>query len=81
MVEGNLVFYLNEHPKVLAYTRKCKEETLFVIANYSKEESEVLIPSVLSAKSATLLLANTEREELKERMVLAPWECAVFSLQ
>lgn len=82
ITEGDLQFYLENHPQLLVYTRSCEEETLLVVANYSGEKAAVSLPCVLANGNWKRILSNTDgRSAAFGRSELAPWEVEVYQLQ
>ena len=78
IIDGKLEFLLENHPRMIVYLRKCKEETLLVIANKSDEEVPVEMPE----GNWTRILTNREETEpsLHGRKVWLPWEAEVYVL-
>ena len=82
IVEGDLQFYLENHPQLLVYTRQCEEETLLVVANYSGQKAAVSLPCVLSNGNWTRILTNTEGScAAFGRGEMAPWEVEVYKMK
>ncbi|MBR2635140.1 MAG: alpha-glucosidase [Clostridia bacterium] len=82
VVEGELSFYLEDHPQILCYTRSCEAETLLVIANFGPTEAELSLPEKLSSCRAERILTNCpETAPNLESRTLLPWEAAVYRLE
>ncbi len=82
ILDGDMQFWLEDHPQVLMYTRSCPEQTMLVIANKSGEQSTLQLPEALAGKQWKRLLANrTDLEASLDRpRALAPWEVEVYSM-
>ena len=81
IIEGDLQFYVENHPQLLVYTRQCEAETLLVIANYSGEKAKLTLPCVFKNGQWKRILSNTEgRPALAGRDELAPWEVEVYQM-
>jgi len=81
IIEGDLEFFLTDHPKVLMYTRKCLRETLLIIANYSDEATAVELPAELQTMQWKRILTNREDTvpSLDGRNTWLPWEAEVYT--
>lgn len=82
IVDGDLRFYLEDHPTVIMYTRKCARQTLLVIANYSEEKSRFNLPEKLYKCSWGRILTNYEKMApvLADNRELLPWETEVYEM-
>ena len=80
--DGDLHFYLEEDPRIIAYTRGNEQETLLVLANLSGEDSPLELPAQLTGKNWELLFSGRPEAAcgLKEMRVLEAWQSAVFLL-
>lgn len=81
ILDGDLKFYLQDHPDVLMYTRSCARETLLIIANKSDNRVDIEIPEELEDRKRKRILSN--REDLApstNRTQWEPWECEVYTI-
>lgn len=81
ILDGDLQFCDGDHPQVIAYTRRCADQTLLVIANRSSEPAVFELPEALKAHSwkAELGSYSGDVHDLNDAQ-WQPWECAVYSL-
>ena len=82
ITEGNLEFFLKDHPSVIMYTRRCEGNSLLIIANKSSEKVSVEIPDELKINKAERILTNYESStpSLEGKREWFPWECEVYKL-
>ena len=82
ITEGNLEFFLKDHPSVIMYTRRCEGDSLLIIANKSSEKVSVEIPDELKSYRIERVLTNYESStpSLEGRLEWLPWECEVYKL-
>jgi len=82
MVDGNIEFYLMDHPQMVVYTRKCARETLLVVANFSNETVKLSIPEELCKNKWKRILTNRKdtAPSLEGREEWLPWEAEIYSL-
>lgn len=82
ITEGNLEFFLKDHPSVIMYTRRCEGDSLLIIANKSSEKVSVEIPDELKSYRVERVLTNYESStpSLEGRLEWLPWECEVYKL-
>ncbi len=82
IIDGDLTFYLEEHPHVIMYTRQCARQTLLVIANRSHESPAVELPQELKDYAWKRILTNREDTvpSLEGGRDWLPWEVEVYSL-
>jgi len=81
IVEGDLKFYLEEHPQVFLYTRSCDKETLLVIANKSNSPADVQLPDALTGNWQRILTnLDGTVPSLDGRAQWLPWETEVYIL-
>ena len=82
IVEGNLAFLLDGHENIIMYLRRCEKQTLLVIANYSKEVSELEVPECIAAKEWNRLLTNMSNTLplLSCDRKLLPFETEIYEL-
>lgn len=83
IIEGDLSFYLEDHPSVIMYTRKCDSEVLLVVANYSEKTAEFSLPDALNCGKFSRLLSNypNESPSLSAKRSLLPWEAEIYKLE
>ncbi len=82
--EGSIKFILESDEKVLAYTRSYENTKLIVLNNFYGEETAVNLPKDLiddCVKSSILLSNYSDSEELKEGIVLRPYESIVYYVE
>ena len=83
IIDGDLQFYLHDHPQVILYTRRCARQTLLVIANKSDLTLPVQIPEELKQFSWKRLLSN--REDTVPSMAGSrqwlPWEAEIYTIE
>ena len=82
IIDGDLKFYLEDHPEIITYTRACARETLLVIANHSEKEVKMQMPEELLSNKWNRLLANypDTKASLDSVRTLRPWEVEVYEL-
>ena len=80
ILDGDLQFYLEEHPNVLMYTRRCARQALLVIANKGDEPAAVQLPEELKARKWERILTNYEdtAPSVDGRETWLPWEAEVY---
>jgi oligo-1,6-glucosidase len=81
VIEGTLEFLLEGHPQMIVYLRKCREETLLILANKSDEEVPVGIPERIAGQRWKRILTNRENTEasLDGRESWLPWEAEIYA--
>jgi len=81
VLEGDLEFLLKDHLSMLVWLRRCEEETLLVIANYSGETVKPTLPKSILEQSWKRILSNrpetTPSIHLKRDWL--PWEAEVYT--
>ena len=82
ILDGELIFYLEDDPRIIAYTRENADETLLVLANLSGEEAPLSLPEELCMKARKLLFSGRPElsGDLREKKTLSPWESEVYLL-
>jgi len=82
ILDGDLEFLLDEHPRMVVYLRRCARETLLVIANDSGESVPVEISEELREYEWERILANCPEEipSLEGRREWLPWEAEIYTL-
>ena len=79
ILDGDLRFYLEDHPGILLYTRCCPRQQMLVIANKSDDAAEFALPQELQQGRWEQVLTNYPgREDTLEKGQMRPWECCVF---
>ena len=83
ILSGKIVFYLENDPRIIAYTRENEDEMLLILANLSGEEAPLSLPEELSERRWKLLFQGRPEcpKELSGKKILAPWESAVYRLE
>ena len=75
---------LEEHNKVLAYTRSYDNKKLIVLSNFYGEEEKVNISKELLSNNekVDILISNyKDSSELKEQIILRPYESIVYYIE
>ena len=82
IVDGDLRFWLEDHERILLYTRSCMRQTLLIVANYSGESVELALPEELGQKRWKRLLTNKKETQpaLYGNRDLLPWEVEIYEL-
>ena len=82
ILDGDLRFWLENHEKILLYTRSCMRQTLLIVANYSGESAELALPEELGQKHWKRLLTNKKETQpaLYGNRDLLPWEVEIYEL-
>jgi oligo-1,6-glucosidase len=82
ILDGELCFYMENDPQIVAYTRENEEEILLILANLSGEAAELNLPGALTGKNWKLLFAGRPECSfgLKAKKSMAPWESEVYLL-
>ncbi|MBE6557316.1 MAG: alpha-glucosidase [Ruminococcaceae bacterium] len=82
IIDGDLRFWLTDHPDVIMYTRACARETLLVIANYTDNSTPITLPDELSAHAWHRELTNEPSSipSLQRGGEWMPWEVEVYSM-
>lgn len=83
IIDGDLQFYLNDHPNVIMYTRRCARQTLLIIANKSDNTLPIQIPQELKQYKWKRLLTNREASvpSMEEGRQWLPWEAEVYTIE
>ena len=78
LVWGDFAPYLEGETRVMAYTRKTKEETILVIGNFDTQEKDLLLPG----KVKEVLLSNYPEVSLgQESIHLKNYQAAVLLME
>lgn len=79
--DGSFELVDPKNKNVMAYARRLGDRALLVLCSLSPQKAAVRIPVEYLAGKAQLLLGNLDRvPKLRERTVLGPCQCAVFSI-
>ncbi len=83
IIDGDLKFYLEDSKEIFMYTRACSEQTILVIANYSKDNVEFKMPEQLSGSKWKCILSNVENgsNSVLEKLEFKPYETKVYLLE
>ena len=65
-----------ENKELFMYTKKCEQEELFVVLNFTGEEQKIPIPDTLNGRKMEIL-ASTSKESGNK---LGPWDGRVYTL-
>ena len=82
VIGGDLKFLLVEHPQMLVWLRRCEEETLLVIANYSGETVPCVLPEEIKEHTWARLLTNRPETtaSVDGQRPWLPWETEIYVL-
>ena len=82
IIDGDLKFYLEDHPEIIMYTRSCAREKLLIVANHSEKEVGIEMPEDLLSNKWNRLLTNyaDTAPALDAMRTLRPWEVEVYEL-
>lgn len=79
--DGSFELVDPKNKNVMAYARRLGDRALLVLCSLSPQKAAVRIPVEYLAGKAQLLLGNLDHvPKLRERTVLGPCQCAVFSI-
>ncbi|HBJ2622069.1 alpha,alpha-phosphotrehalase [Clostridium botulinum] len=79
---GTFKMILEEHDKVLAYTRQYKNTKLIVLNNFYNEDTQVLLPQDLLGDDCRILISNYEDSmDLNDKILLRPYESIVYIVE
>lgn len=80
VLDGDLQFYLEDHPQMLVYSRSCREETLLVVVNDSGETVPVELPKAITSHGWDRILTNRPDTvpSVDGRQTWLPWEAEVY---
>ena len=80
IIDGDLKFLLEDNQQILMYLRRCEEQTMLVITNYSGEEASWQIPEELKGKKWNRILTNVDENAPSntDGRTLQPWEAEVY---
>lgn len=82
--QGDFKMILEESKEVFGYTREYKNQMLVVLNNFYEKETEIKIPALLlenHKKVVTLITNYLSSDELKEKIVLRPYESIVYYIE
>lgn len=80
MVYGTFETYLDNHPKIYAYTRELEDEQWLVVLNISDQKSQLELPSDLNFKLKELILGNYQVDD-QEVVELRPYEARIYRIE
>ena len=82
IVDGDFNVLLDEHPQMIIYTRSCAREKLLVIANFTNDTVDVVLPEEVTGHKWNRILTNYEGTEpsIEGRKQWKPWEAEVYTL-
>ncbi len=82
IVNGDIKFMLEDSEEIICYTRTDANQTLLVIANYSKTQTNFTAPSEISGKKWQRILTNYDNNlpVLDGDRTLLPYEVEVYKL-
>ena len=74
IVEGDYTPFAEEHPSVLAYTRRLGDTRLAVLANFGGERTLFEVPAGLAIDGDSLVANVAPRTSVRGTVTLEPWE-------
>lgn len=82
IIEGNLQFLKVDNDDIIAYIRKCENETLLIIANYASKTSRFNIFDITKELDCERILTNYNdlTPFVDRKDCLMPWECEVYKI-
>lgn len=82
LVYGTYDLLLENHSKLVVYTRRWGTQKAVVICNFSEKETNFKVPNSLTYTSSELLVSNysTEDSSITKRFTLKPYETRVYLL-
>jgi glycosidase len=83
LVYGEYDLLLGNHPEIMAYTRKWKDQTLLVVANFYGGNPEFHLPEAADDSHAEMLISNYSdtSERPSDINSLRPYEAIVYLLE
>ncbi|MBQ9069739.1 MAG: alpha-glucosidase [Clostridia bacterium] len=83
IIDGKLEFLCEESPDVIAYLRECEEQTLLIIANYSKNTVKFNSPEKVALGKWQRILTNKNNTlpSLEKTRSLLPFEVEIYELK
>lgn len=76
IVYGHYELLLPESEELYVYTRELNEEKLLVICNFTDKEVSYAVPDEFVGKE--ILISNYEEQEIKQELILKPYEAIVI---
>ena len=80
ILDGDLQFFLEEHPQMVVYTRQCARQKLLVVANFSNDTVTEALPAVITGRKWSRLLCNYDTAPTVETQVWQPWQAEIYEL-
>lgn len=80
IVYGEYQLLLPEDEQIYAYTRTLGDESLFVVCNFSENQTTVQIQKEYIEKNAEVLISNYDDMAIKETVVLRSYEAFVLKM-
>lgn len=79
---GSFKIILENHDKVLAYTRKLENTELVILNNFYSENTEVILDESVTFDNSKILLSNYSYSiNLQKKIILRPYESVVYILE
>ena len=79
---GSFKIILENHDKVLAYTRKLENTELVILNNFYSENTEVILDEIVTFDNSKILLSNySDSINLQKKIILRPYESVVYILE
>ncbi|WP_159150161.1 alpha,alpha-phosphotrehalase, partial [Clostridium neonatale] len=76
---GSFKIILENHDKVLAYTRKLENTELVILNNFYSENTEVILDESVTFDNSKILLSNySDSINLQKKIILRPYESVVY---
>lgn len=82
LVYGEYELLLGDHPEIMAYTRKWKDQTLLVVANFYSNHPYFHLPENVDPSNAEILISNYSDSSDRPSDInsLRPYEAIVYLL-
>lgn len=74
IVYGDYELLLPDSEEIYAYMRSYGDQKLLVICNFVENEVSYGLPEELRGRDGKILISNYDRDEVRDSMVLAPYE-------
>lgn len=82
IVYGEYELLLEDHPEIMAYTRKWANQTLLVVANFYGGNPDFLLPEKIGGTHAEIIISNyPNTNRPSELHTLRPYEAIVYLIE
>ena len=75
---GDFKLYYKRHKKLFVYERNHNGQKLFVAINFSETDTNLKVPHTIDIANAKLLISDYEDSQMKENIVMRPYEAFVY---